>query len=149
QIAISGVDWNRQRIMPLFQHGDGRIFVPTARRVWERLLEDLPEVHEYLTGADAVAAFDRQWEAAQTQGKAIYDELIRMHREHLPGGGERGDSPFAARGRTVELMGLPAVRGHRLAQLAQEERVWQERLNRQADVTPELVPLIIVQVRGA
>src|SRR5262249_29001189 len=47
QIAISGVDWNRQRIMPLFQHGDGRIFVPTARRVWERLLEDLPEVHEY------------------------------------------------------------------------------------------------------
>lgn len=146
RIAIYGADWNRQRIMPLFLHDDGRVLVPTARRVWDQLMVDLSPVHASLTGSDAGATFDRQWEAAQTQGKAIYGELLRMHREHLAREREKGEYAFAARRRMVERIGLPAVRAHRLTQLAREERAWRTQLDTRTETSPELVPLIIVKV---
>jgi superfamily II DNA or RNA helicase len=149
RIAIFSADWNQQRMMPLFLHDDGRVLAPTARRIWDQLLMDSPEVQDYLTGPEAVEIFGRQQGAAEAQGKVIYDELVQMHRGRLAREREKGEYAFAARRRTVERSGLSTVRAHRLAQFAQEERVWQEQLNRQAEVTPELVPLIIVQVRGA
>jgi hypothetical protein len=43
---------------------------------------------------------------------------------------------------------LPAVRAHRLAQLGDEQREWRQQLYRQAQVSPELVPLALVRVEG-
>jgi ERCC4-related helicase len=149
RIALYGLDWHRQRVLPLFLHVDGRVLVPTARRIWDQLLTDSPEVQAYLTGRDAVESFDRQQGAAEAQGKVIYDELVRMHRVRLAREREKGEYAFAARRRMVERIGLSAVRAHRLAQLAQEEQTWREQLSRESEVTPELVPLVIVQVRGA
>jgi hypothetical protein len=149
RIAIFSADWNQQRMMPLFLHDDGRVLVPTARRIWDQLLMDSPEVQAYLTGPEAVEIFGHQQGAAEAQGKVIYDELAQMHGRRLAREREKGEYTFAARRRTAERSGLPAVRAHRLTQLAQEERTWREQLSRESEVTPELVPLIIVQVRGA
>jgi hypothetical protein len=60
--------------------------------------------------------------------------------------GEKGAYAFAARQRAIEKVGLQTVRSHRLAQLAQEERAWGEHLARQAEVQPELTPLLIAYV---
>jgi hypothetical protein len=38
RIAIHTDDWQQRRIMPLFLHDDGRLLLPTARRVWDELL---------------------------------------------------------------------------------------------------------------
>jgi hypothetical protein len=46
----------------------------------------------------------------------------------------------------VERIGLPALRHYRSAQLAHEEQAWREQLSRMAEVQPELIPLLIVQV---
>jgi hypothetical protein len=146
RIVIFGVDWNRQRILPLFVNDDGRILVPTARRVWDQLMSGTSEAQAHLSGKEAVDVFDRQWSAAHTQGKALYDGLVRLYREHLEREREKGEFAFSARRRLVERVGLPAVRAHRLTQLLQEERTWQERLHRQSEIIPELVPLIIVRV---
>jgi hypothetical protein len=127
-------------------HDDGRILVPTARRVWDQLMVGAPGVEAHLSGKEAVDVFDRQWSAAHTQGKALYDELVRLYREHLAREREKGEFAFSARRRLVERVGLPAVRVHRLTQLLQEERAWQERLRRQSEITPELAPLVIVRV---
>jgi hypothetical protein len=42
-IAIHGAEWNRERVLPLFLHDDGRILTPTARHIWELLLEYTPD----------------------------------------------------------------------------------------------------------
>ena len=55
---------------------------------------------------------------------------------------------LAARRRIVQRIGLPAVRAHRLAELDQEERTWREQLQRLADAQPEMVPLLLVAVKG-
>ena len=46
-------DCSERRIVPLFRHDSGRIFGPTARRVWDLLLSESVAPHRYLIGAAA------------------------------------------------------------------------------------------------
>jgi superfamily II DNA or RNA helicase len=146
RIALRAESWNRQRVMPLFLHDDGRILLPTARRIWDFILSDTPEVRGYLSGSEALAAFERQHEAAEVQGKSEYEELVHVYRAHLTREREKRAHAFDARRRALDRIGLPTVRAHRLALLEREEQAWQEQLERQTDVMPELVPLIVLRV---
>jgi hypothetical protein len=137
-----------ERVMPLFLHDDGRVLAPTARHIWDRLLADPISVAEQVAGDDAVQIFAIARKAAETQGRLLFDELVRAHSERLASEREKGEHSFAARRRAIGRLGLPAVRAHRLAQLESEERAWREQLSRQAEVTPELVPLQLVRVEG-
>jgi len=53
---------------------------------------------------------------------------------------------FAARRRTIDRIGLPQVRDHRLTQLIQEQQTWREQMNQASEVSPELVPLLLIRV---
>jgi hypothetical protein len=132
--------------MPLFLHDNGRVFLPTARYIWEQLLTSDVENIQQLTGEEATQAFERVWESALVQGKTIYDELVCKHRQQLDREREKGEYAFAARRRAIERIGLPQVRDYRLAQLAQEEKAWGEQLELAAEVSPELVPLLVIRL---
>jgi SNF2 family DNA or RNA helicase len=134
------------RVMPLFLHTDGRVLVPTARRTWDLLLTDLTEVASPITGTAAVEIFHRQLSAAETYGKTLYDEIIHAHRDRLAREREKSDYAFTARRRALERVGLVTVRAHRLTQLAQEEQAWRTQFAIRTEVSPELVPIIIVKV---
>ena len=148
RITLHASDGSRHRVMPLFRHEDGRVLVPTARFVWDRMLADQPSVREHVEGDAAAEAFDRVQEAAREHGQPMYEELARAHRVRLAAEREKGDYAFAARCSTIERVGLSAVRDHRLTQLAAEERSWRDRLDRAAEALPELVPLLLVYVEG-
>jgi superfamily II DNA or RNA helicase len=147
RIALHSADWHRQRMMPLFLHDDGHCLQPTARHIWEQLL-DSPTPGGLYAGEVAKVAFSRIWQAAEIQGRAIYEELLQKHQRQLSLDRERGEYGLAARRRMVNRIGLVAVRAHRLAQLDEEERTWREQLNRRADLQPEMVPLLLVSVKG-
>jgi len=146
RIALSTPDWSQQRMMALFLHDDGRTLLQTARFIWEQLLSGPPEILGHLYSEPAQAVFVQLREAAQVHGKSHYDILVQAHRARLTRLCEKGVYAFAARQRTIEKVGLETVRGHRLAQLAQEERAWREHLARLAEVQPELTPLLIAYV---
>jgi len=148
QIAIHTDDWHQRRIMPLFLHDDDRLLLPTARRIWDELLSAAVVIRGYLEGDEARRIFDRLMEAAEAHGKPIYTELLALHRERLTREQDKGEYAFAARRRTVEWIGLPAVRYHRLAQLEREEQTWHEQIKRQAEVSPDLVPLLLLCLEG-
>lgn len=131
--------------MPLFLHDNGRVFLPTARYIWEQLLNDV-EIGPQLTGHESIQTFERLWEAAAVQGKTIYGELVQKHRQQLDRERDKGEYAFAARRRGIERIGLPQVRGYRLAQLEQEKQAWCEQLNQAAEVNPELVPLLLIRL---
>ena len=67
-------------------------------------------------------------------------------RQQLDRERDKGEYAFAARRRTIERIGLPQVRDYRLAQLAQEEKAWGEHLELAAEVSPELVPLLVIRL---
>jgi superfamily II DNA or RNA helicase len=148
RIGIATMDWNRHRIMPLFLADGGKVFTPTARHLWDRLLSVAPSVREHLEIDDAQNAFDRLSQIAEEHGRSIYDELVREHRLRLTREREKGEYAFTARRKIIERIGLPQVRDYRLNLLRQEERSWNEELERKAQVYPEMVPLIIVRVEG-
>ncbi len=148
RISISTADWNRRRISPLFLADDGRVFAPTARHIWDQLLVTKPTILRHLDVETSHQAFERLQEAAERQGKTIYDELVQDHRERLAREREKGEYAFAARRRAIERIGLPQVRNHRLSLLEQEEERFHEQLERRAQILPEMAPLLLVRVEG-
>ena len=145
-ITIHADGWNKRRILSVFLHDDGRVLMPTARHIWNKLLTVSPRIHGHLAGDPARDAFDRVMEIAEKQGKAIYDELAQIHREHLTREHDKGTYAFAARRRAVKRIGLPQVRDHRLAILDREEREWFAQLERRSQIIPEMVPLLLVRL---
>ena len=146
RIAIYTADWNQQRMMPLFLHDNGRVFLPTARYIWEQLLTGDVDIQNHLIGEEATQAFKQVRESAVVQGKNIYDELVQKHREQLDKEREKGEYAFTIRRCAIERIGLPQVRDYRLAQLTQEEQVWRKQLNQAAEVNPELTLLLLIRL---
>jgi hypothetical protein len=147
-IAIRSAEWNRERVLSLFLHDDGRVLAPTARRVWELLLEELPESIRYLEGPESARVFAEVAGAAEEHGHRLYIELLRFHRRRLERERENKCHAFEARRRAIERIGLPAVRQHRLNELAREESAWRTEFEVRADVHPELTPRLILRVEG-
>ena len=148
RIGITTMEWNRHRIMPLFIADGGKVFAPTARHLWDKLLGVMPNVRTHLEMDESKEAFDRLAGIAEEQGRTIYDELVQEHRSRLTREREKGEYAFAARRSVIERVGLPQVRDHRLNLLRQEEQTWNEDLKRKAQVYPEMVPLIVIHVKG-
>ncbi len=146
QVTLHALEQDRSRVMPLFRHDDGRVLAPTARFIWDRLLSEQPVADGNLDGADAATAFGLVEQSAREHGQQIYQELLRAHRSDVSARRERSEHSFAARRRSIARIGLPAVRNHRLAELAVEEQSWRAALDREEDVGPDLVPVIIVRV---
>ena len=148
RIAITSMEWNRLRIMPLFLADNGMVYMPTARHVWDQLLAASTHVRSVMETSDSQAAFEKLQNAAEEHGKPIYEALVQEHRVRIAREREKADYAFAARRKTVERIGLPQVRNYRLNLLSQEERSFQEQLDQKAHVYPEIVPLIVIRVEG-
>ncbi len=148
ELSAGQAGWNRCRIMPLFLADDGRVFAPTARHIWDQLLTTLPTILRHLDIEASYQAFERLREAAEQQGKTIYDELVQAHRERLAREHEKGEYALAARRKATLRSGLPQVRNHRLKLLEQEEQRFRGQLERRAQILPEMVPLLLVRVEG-
>jgi hypothetical protein len=134
--------------MPLFVHDDGRVLIPTARSIWERLLSARPEFSQSIHSGESVAAYEKVRDHAVQQGRQQYRDVQSVLQQRIARERERGDFAFAARRRAVERIGLPEVRNFRLARLEQEERIWRDQLAGQARVVPELMAITLVRVSG-
>ena len=148
RIGIATMEWNRHRIMPLFIADGGKVFAPTARHLWDKLLSVTPNVLTNLDMDKSKEAFDRLAGIAEEQGRTIYDELIQEHQSRLIREREKGEYAFVARRSVIERVGLPQVRDHRLNLLRQDEQEWNKELKRKAQVYPEMVALIVIRVEG-
>lgn len=148
RVTVRAADWAVHRILPLFVHDDGRVLPPTARRIWDRLLEDGQESPSSVTGPAAESTFAIVTHAAEEHGRVVYDALVHEHRTRLERDRTRGDAAFAARRRAINRIGLPAVRAHRLAQLDAEQGVWRAERDERTGVLPELTPILILRIEG-
>ena len=126
RIALTGVGWDRRRVMTLFVADSGRVYAPTARRIWDQLLLASPQIKGMLAPDVSQAVYDRLRIEAEKHGKAIYEALAQEHRTHLTREREKAEYAFAARRRSIGRIGLSEVRNHRLALLAQEGCAFQE-----------------------
>jgi SNF2 family DNA or RNA helicase len=147
-VAIRSAEWSKERILALFLHDDGRVLSPTARRLWSLLLEQMPNPGRYLDAVESSRVFAEVTTSAERYGHPLYEELLRFHSGRLERERDHKRYAFEARRRAVERIGLPAVRQHRLNELAKEETAWSLESESRAHVHPELVPRLMLRVEG-
>ena len=138
------------KIVPIFHHDDGRILLPTARHIWDTLLEDRPDVKQMGTkaGADVDAVFKRLRSEAESQGEDAFHELHARHQQRLKREQEKGRYAFQVRREALNRIGLPEVRQHRLKRLEEDEKAWSEELRKREQVLPELQPVVLLRVEA-
>lgn len=149
RISLHTAGGREQRFLALFLAEDGRVFGPTARTIWERLI-DLPkglsQAGEEISGSTAVDAFDASRKAAEAQGAAVFEELAAAHQMSIMRECKKGAHAFSSRRRAVERLGLPQVRAHRLRILGDEERAWTRELAAREAALPDLAAVLMVRV---
>jgi hypothetical protein len=150
RIALNHQSFRDVKIVPIFHHDDGRILLPTARHIWDRLLEARPDVEQMgtKTGADVEAVFRRLRAEAERQGEDGFHELHARHQQRLKREQEKGRYAFQARRDALNRIGLPEVRQHRLKRLEEEERAWAEERRKREQVLPELQPVVLLRVEA-
>ncbi len=154
RVGLSTFDGREQRVLPIFVTPGGQALGPTARVVWDRLVELDTGVEVLPAPAfeDGIAAlaFDQSRAAAEEQGKALFGELVQRHRDRIEKERRKMTVAFGARRRAIDRLGLPQVRDFRLAQLAQEETEWRRDIALRERGLPDLNPLLLVAIgRGA
>jgi hypothetical protein len=149
RISLHTARGREQRFLTLFLSGDGRVFGPTARTIWDCLI-DLPKglsrATEDLSGVPALEAFDASRRAAEAQGAAVFEELAAAHQLSIVRESKKGAHAFASRRRSIERLGLPRVRSYRLRILADEELAWARELAARGAALPDLAAVLMVRV---
>jgi hypothetical protein len=150
RIALRTLEGRSHHIMPLFINDDGRTLPSTARAVWDRLIDldhTTEVVHDSMVSSDAATVFFMEsLTEAEKQGKQVFSELLATHKLKQTQQRKKGRRAFDSRRKSIERIGLPQVRNHRLRELAQEEATWMKRLEEQENALPELTALILLRV---
>ena len=153
RVSLQVGDGHRQRLVAVFVASDGRVLVPTARTIWDRLVElgdGVESASTLVDGEGAAALYRAARQAAEEQGAPLFDELVSNHRGSLERERKKGAYAFAARRRASERIGLPQVRAWRLRQLAEEEGAWRAEMAARDAILPELtcVTMARIEPRG-
>ena len=149
RISLHAAGGKEQRFLALFLADDGRVFGPTARTIWDRLI-DLPKgltsSGDEIAGSAAILAFDTSRKIAEAQGAALFQELATAHKTSITRERRKGSRAFLARRRVIERLGLPQVRSHRLRSLDEEEQMWTRELAVREAALPDLAAVLMVRV---
>jgi superfamily II DNA or RNA helicase len=150
RIALDDQSLRDVKIIPLFHHDDGRNLLPTARHIWDALMEDRPEVEQTgtMTGEEVDAVFRRLRLEAERQGEAAFHELHARHQQRLKREQEKGHYAFQVRRDALNRIGLPEVRQHRIKRLEEEQQAWAAELRKREQILPELQPVILLRVEA-
>jgi hypothetical protein len=147
-VSIGNSDGNQDRVLTVFLHDDGRVLSPSARRIWDALLEERPDPVRFLGTAESTSVTSGLWAAAERQGQPLYTELSHFQERRF--GREIDKKRFAleSRRKMIEQISLRAVREHRLNELTKEESEWKRDVQFQSAAQPELIPRVILRVEG-
>ena len=151
RVALRSSGVGRVRIQPLFRNQDGRTFLPTARTIWEILLQSGTQIEETGTvdGDASKSIFEQLRTDAEKYGENLFRELYTKHQEGIHNEREKGRYAFHVRRQALTRIGLPEVRQFRLKRLEEEERDWTTALQQREQVFPELQPICILVVEAS
>lgn len=146
EISLSADDFSRRRFLSVFVNDDGRIFLPTAKRIWDLLLTERIETIKAVAAGDADGCYDRSWSAALAQGERIFTDLVEEHRTRIQGERERAKYAYEARHQAVGRVGLQTVRDYRRKRLSTDHDARMAQLAAAEAYTPDLNAVLMLCV---
>jgi superfamily II DNA/RNA helicase len=134
-----------QRLVCLFVDDDGKVLGPAAKSAWDAIIDGKVRCLGAVPGA-LTPTVERLRRVASERGEPIFRELASKHQERVARERRKGRDAFKVRRKTLDHVGLDAVRQYRLRQLEQEETAWNERIERRSRVVPELTAVCVIRV---
>lgn len=138
----------RRGYASLFLNEDGKLFLPTARHIWDLLQTAEPKINGSLGKSESIVAFEQLQTAAEQAGQEVFDALRQAHLDAVAREEARGSVAFAARRRAIERVGLPEVRAYRRSRCDAEETTWRQELLSARGLVPEIRPLSLLRLSG-
>ncbi len=125
---------------------DGKLFLPTARHIWDMLLTEAVQIRSNLGQDESISSHARLQEAAEQAGREPFDTLQQAHMASVTREEERGIVSFAARRKAIERVGLPEVRQYRFSRCDADESEWRKELQSARQIVPEIRPLMMLRI---
>ena len=136
----------RSGYVSVFLSEEGKLFLPTARHIWDALQTAEAEVQATLGQDESITAHERLQIAAEQAGHELFDALQQAHLASVNREEERGMVAFTSRRKAIERVGLPEVRQYRLARCAAEENEWRHELQSARQIVPEIRSLLMLRI---
>ncbi len=136
----------RRSYYGVFVSDQGKVFLPTARHIWDALQNTDCRIVSILGQEDSETAYEQLQQAVENSGHALFAALEQEHQNAVQRERERGLSAFNARRKTIERVGLPEVRRHRLEACEADEKAWRDELAAAQKAVPEIRPLLIMRM---
>ena len=138
----------RRRHLGVFVDAQDRVFLPTARHIWDSIQSAELLIEDVLSAEQSQALHDRLMDAAEQAGEAVFSALRQEHQHAIEWEEERGATALRARRRAIERLGLPEVRQHRLKRCDADEAEWLREIEGARQIMPEIRPLLLMQIAG-
>jgi len=138
----------RRGYVVVFVSDNGKLFLPTARHIWDALQTSDVELFDSLELDDAEAVGEKMSAAAEQVGKELFESLQQSHADSVAREEERGRIAFEARRNAIGRIGLPEVQQFRLFNCDAEEADWQKAIAAARQVVPEIRPLLLMRIAG-
>lgn len=136
----------RRGYISVFLSEEDKLFLPTARHIWDAMQTAEAQVQATLDQDESVAAHERLQEAAEQAGQELFDTLQQAHLASVAREEERGIVYFASRRKAIERVGLPEVRQFRLSRCDADESEWWHELQSARQIVPEIRPLLMLRI---
>jgi len=136
----------RRGYVSVFLSEEGKLFLPTARHIWDALQTAEAQVQATLGQDESIAAHARLQEVAEQAGQELFDALQQAHLASVAREEERGIVSFASRRKAIERVGLPEVRQFRLSRCIADESEWRHELQSARQIVPEIRPLLMLRI---
>lgn len=150
----SGISQDTQLRIPLMRRGyisvflseERKLFLPTARHIWDTLRTVAPQVKGMMGPNESADAYSSLKEVAEKGGEEVFYALQQAHQNSIKREEERGFISFASRRKAIERVGLPEVRQFRLSRCNAEESEWRRELETARQILPELRALLMLRI---
>lgn len=139
----------RRDYINIFVSNEGKVFIPTARHIWDALQNTPCTITDVLDQEASQKAHAEALAAAEQVGQVLFDDLQQEHLDSVRRERERGQSAFNARRKSIERAGLPEVRQHRMTECDADEKAWRAELATAQKAVPEIRTLLLMRVIGA
>ena len=136
----------RRGYVSVFLSEEGKLFLPTARHIWDALQTAEAQVQATLSQDESITAHESLQFAAEQAGQELFDALQQAHLASVAREEERGIVSFASRRKAIERVGLPEVRQFRLSRCDADESEWRHELLSARQIVPEIRPLLILRI---
>jgi len=136
----------RRGYVSVFLSEEGKLFLPTARHIWDALQTAEAQVQTTLGQDESIIAHESLQIAAEQAGQELFDALQQAHLASVAREEERGVVSFASRRKAIERVGLPEVRQFRLSRCDADEAEWRHELQSARQIVPEIRPLLMLRI---